>query len=338
MNATEEKEKEEHIIIMKVCIKNWGFKIYHRFILSIRKKPLDFISGVFALFGGWFTLSEIEQSVLNTQVLLDVFREHKIIVPLFAVILMLFLRGKKLEHPEYLGDKDTIISLKIADILHIKDSAVVIPTNTTFDTIMDRSFISEKSIQGKFQKKFYGTDFSALDASIKQSLDECFPNCFEVLSDRKRTNTKRYKIGTVAKVTHHGQHYYFLAVADVSKSGKTENVTMENMTKALVGLWEYLSKEGHTEPITVPVIGTGRAGLKDGTFEDVVHETIFSFVTKSQDEFVSRKMTICIYPPSLSEANVTWERLCDYLDLQCHFFSENRKRLKASRVFGNVVE
>lgn len=86
-----------------------------------------------------------------------------------------------------------------------------------------------------------------------------------------------------------------MAVADVSKSGKTENVTMENMTKALVGLWEYLSKEGHTEPITVPVIGTGRAGLSDGTFEDVVHETIFSFVTKSQDEFVSRKMTVCMY-------------------------------------------
>ena len=92
------------------------------------------------------------------------------------------------------------------------------------------------------------------------------------------------------------------------------------MTKALVGLWEYLSKEGHTEPITIPVIGTGRAGLCDGTFEDVVHETIFSFAIKSQDEFVSRKMTICIYPPALSDANVTWEKLCGYLELQCQFF------------------
>lgn len=323
---------------MKVYIKNLEFKIYHKFILPVRKEPMDYISGVFALIGGYFTLSEIELAVLKTQVLLEVFREHKLIVPLLAIIMVLLLRRKKLEHLEYLGEKDTIISLKIADILAIKDSAVVIPTNTTFDTIMDRSFISEKSIQGKFQKKFYGTDFSALDAAIKQSLDECFPDCFKVLFDRKRTNTKRYKIGTVAKVTNHGQHYYFLAVADVSKSGKTENVTMENMTKALVGLWEYLSKEGHTEPITVPVIGTGRAGLSDGTFEDVVHETIFSFVTKSQDEFVSRKMTVCMYPPSLSEANVTWERLCDYLDWQCHFFSENRKRLQASRVMGKAVD
>ena len=323
---------------MKVYIKNWEFKIYHKFILPIRKKPMDYISGIFALIGSYFTLSEIEQAVLKTQILLDVLREYKFIALLVAVIMVLLLQGKKLEHPEYLGEKDTIISLKIADILDIKDSAVVIPTNTTFDTIMDRSFISEKSIQGKFQKKFYGTDFSALDAEIKQSLDECFPDCFEVLTDRKRTNTKRYKIGTVAKVTHHGQHYYFLAVADVSKSGKTENVTMENMTKALVGLWEYLSKEGHTEPITVPVIGTGRAGLSDGTFEDVVHETIFSFVTKSQDEFVSRKMTICIYPPALRKPMLLGKRLCDYLDLQCHFFSENRKRLQASRAFGKVVE
>ena len=184
----------------------------------------------------------------------------------------------------------------------------------------------------------YGIDFSELDIAIKNSLDECYPDCFEILNDRIKTNKNRYKIGTVAKVTKQGQHYYFLAVADVNKSGKTENVTMENMIKALVGLWEYLTKEGHTEPITIPVIGSGRAGLIDGTFEDVVHETIFSFVTKSQDEFISKKMTICIYPPTLSDANVTWKRLCDYLDWQCHFFTENEKRLKSSKTVGSVVD
>ena len=126
-------------------------------------------------------------------------------------------------------------------------------------------------------------------------------------------------------------------MADVSKSGKTENVTMESMTQALVGMWEYLSKNGHTEPITIPVIGTGRAGLRDGTLEDVVHETLFSFMLKSQEEFVSRKMTVCIYPPTLKEANATWENLCDYLDLQCHFFTENQKRVKSSNTIGNVV-
>ena len=64
MNVTEEKNLE--------------FKIYHKFILPVRKEPMDYISGVFALIGGYFTLSEIELAVLKTQVLLEVFREHKL--------------------------------------------------------------------------------------------------------------------------------------------------------------------------------------------------------------------------------------------------------------------
>lgn len=323
--------------MMKAFIKNLVFKIKLKFILPVYKEPIEYISAFFALIGGYFTLSEIEQAVLKTQFFIEIIREHKLLFLIFVLLFVLILRSKRLDHTEYLGTKDTTITLKLADLLSIKDSAIVIPINTTFDTTMDNCFISEKSIQGQFQKKLYGIDFSELDSAIKNSLDECYSDCFEVLNDRIKTNKKRYKIGTVAKITKQGQHYYFLAVADVNKSGKTVNVTMENMTKALVGLWEYLAKEGHTEPITVPVIGTGRAGLSDGTFEDVVHETIFSFLTKSQDEFISRKMTICMYPSALSEANVTWERLCDYLDLQCRFFAENEKRVKSSRVIGNVV-
>ena len=324
--------------MMRAFIENWVFKIQHKFILPVLDKPVEYISHFFALLGSYFTLCEIEQAVLKTQYLLDIIREYKFLFPVIMVLLVLGIHGEKLEYSEYLGVKDTTISLKLADLLSIKGSAIVIPTNTTFDTTMDKCFISEKSIQGQFQKRIYGMDFSELDIAIKSSLDECYPNCFEILNDRIRTNKNRYKVGTVAKVTKHGQHYYFLAVADVNKSGKTENVTMENMTKALVGLWEYLTKEGHTEPITIPVIGTGRTGLRDGTFEDVVHETIFSYVTKSQDEFVSKKMTICIYPPALSDANVTWKRLCDYLDWQCHFFTENERRLKSSKIEGSAVD
>lgn len=248
------------------------------------------------------------------------------------------MQRKNLNHSCYLGTRDIIVSLSISDLLAIKDSAIVIPTNTTFDTSMDGDFISIKSIQGQFQKKYYNTDFSELDVAIKKSLDEYFGDKYKVLGDRKKTNSNRYDIGTVAKVTKNGHHYYFLAIADVNKRGKPENVTMENLTKALVGLWDFLSREAHTEPITIPVIGTGRAGLKDGTFEKVVHETIFSFISKSREEFVSRKMTVCIYPSSISEANVTWENLCKYMDLQCTCFHDNHKRNSASRFIGTPLD
>lgn len=323
---------------MTIFIKNLGYKIYNSIVIPIKKQPIELISKILALLGGYYSLCEIEQAVFNKTVLLDFFRNNFWLFLLFIALIAIFLHKKPLIHSGYLGTKDIIMSLRISDLLTLKDSAIVIPTNTTFDTTMDRDFISIKSIQGQFQKQYYNTDFSELDVAIKRSLDEYFPNQYKVLDDRIKTNSNRYDIGTVAKVTKNGQHYYFLAVADVNKSGKPENVTMQSLTKALVGFWDFLSKEGHTEPITIPVIGTGRAGLKDGTFENVVHETIFSFASKSQDEFVSKNMTICIHPSSLSEANVTWDSLCNYMDLQCAFLGENQKRITTSSTAGIPIE
>lgn len=323
---------------MTIFIKNLGYKIYNSIVIPIKKQPIELISKILALLGGYYSLCEIEQAVFNKTILLDFFRNNFWLFLLFVALIAILLHKKPLIHSSYLGTKDIIMSLRISDLLTLKDSAIVIPTNTTFDTTMDGDFISIKSIQGQFQKQYYNTDFSELDVAIKRSLDEYFPSQYKVLDDRIKTNSNRYDIGTVAKVTKNGQHYYFLAVADVNKSGKPENVTMQSLTKALVGFWDFLSKEGHTEPITIPVIGTGRAGLKDGTFENVVHETIFSFASKSQDEFVSRNMTICIHPSSLSEANVTWDSLCNYMDLQCAFFGENQKRITTSSTAGIPIE
>lgn len=318
-------------------MKSWGYKLYIQYILPITKKPFVYISTLFAIVGGCYTLCEIEQNVFKTDFLISCFRKNITYFIIGFLVITICVHKEKSEKSAYIGSRDTIISLKLANLLSIKHSAIVIPTNTTFDTIMDDEFISVKSIQGQFQKKYYGYNFSELNNSIKSSLDQFYANSFIVLQNRTKTNKKRYDIGTVAKVTQRGQHFYFLAVADVSPTGKPENVTMQNMTKALVGLWDFLSKEGHNEPITIPVIGTGRGGLQDGTLEDVVHESVFSFITKTQDEFVSKKMTVCIYPQSLSDANVTWEDLCDYLQWQCKFNNESIKKAQNSSVYGKGI-
>ena len=319
---------------MKTFIKDWEFKAYNSIIVPIQKHPIEYFSKVFAMLGGYYTLCEAEQAVLDNSFLIEAFRNYFLIFLIIFIFAAALLHKKSLTHSEYLGTKDVRISLRIANILSQKNEAVVIPTNTTFDTSMDNDFISAKSIQGQFQRKYYGADLSALNAALKRYLEEYYPNRYKELKDRRKTNSRRYDIGTVAKVTLKDQHFYFLAVADVSKNGKPENVTMQNITKALVNFWDFLVKEGHTEPIMIPVIGTGRAGLKDGTFENVVHETIFSFAAKSQDEFVAKNMTICIYPSSLRQANVTWEKLCNYMDWQCTFFNDNQKVVNSANTVG----
>ena len=94
----------------------------------------------------------------------------------------------------------------------------------------------------------------------------------------------------------------------------------------------------NTEPVSIPVIGTGRAGLKDGNIEDVVHESIFSFALASQEEYIVEGLPFYIYPPSLKSTNTSWDNLCDYLKLQCCYASENTKRAKSSSKIGEPTD
>ncbi|MBR3552105.1 MAG: hypothetical protein IKN72_01815 [Clostridia bacterium] len=311
---------------MKELIKTLGYKAYIQYIFPISQNIIKYVSTFFALFGGYFTFGEILETVFNSQFLIELFRRHRIVVFVCAFVITVWRHKEKSEYMAHLENSDKTISLKLSNILNLKDPAIVVPTNTTFDTIMADDFISPKSIQGQFQTKFYGADFSSLDKQIKDSLDEYYSNSFTVLQDRTNTNVNRYDIGTVAKITKKGQHFYFLAVADINRSGKTENVTMQNLKRALNGLWDYYAVNGHNEPIAIPVIGTGKGGLYDGTLEDVVHETIKSFAIKSKEKFIAKEIIISIYPPSLSKANTTWKSLCEFLDWTCRFSTKGASR------------
>ena len=136
---------------MTAFIKDSAFKFLNSVIIPIKRKPLDFVSKILALLGGYYSLCEIEQAVLNRTVLLDSFRKHFWIFLIAVVLIAILLHKKPLSHSAYLGAKDTILSLCIGNILTLKDSAVVIPSNTTFDTTMAGDFISVRSIQGQFQ-------------------------------------------------------------------------------------------------------------------------------------------------------------------------------------------
>lgn len=306
-------------------IKDWGYKKYLQYICPFPQKWTTYVSHLFALFGGFYTLVEIEQNVFKSEILLGFFRDKFLLIFIAMIIVAIMLSGEKTEISAHLGKKDYSITLKLCNLLKIKNSAIVIPTNSTFDTTMYDEFISEKSVQGQFQKKFYHNDLETLDKLLQNSLDEKYHNNYVELKDRVKTKNRRYPIGSVAKITINKTHYYFLAMSDVNSRGKPENVTMQTITEALVGLWDYLSTEGHSEAVAIPIIGTGRGELQDGNLEDVVHETIFSFISSTQEDFISKGLTVCIYPPTLKAANVSWESLCDYLKLNCYFTQENIK-------------
>ena len=67
----------------------------------------------------------------------------------------------------------------------------------------------------------------------------------------------------------------------------------------------------------MPLIGTGRAAIREATIENVIEDTINMFVS-SQDKIV-RKLTVCIRPKDYLDDRIDLKRVGKYIDYKCEF-------------------
>ena len=303
-------------------MKAWVYKIKYSAIRTIQTQWKAMISMVFAVIGGAFTIAEILNNVFDTEIGFQVMREyatHGLCVTLMVCLVMFW---KPLKYECFIGDGDRKITLCVCDIFHQK-GALIIPTNTTFDTLMDDEFISITSVQGQYQEKYHKHALKQLDDALARNLDG---NPYVVLNDGRTTNKKRYPIGTISKITRGTQHDYFLAIADINKFGKPENVSYQSITSALVSLWQELNKIGHLENIRIPIVGTGRAGLHDASRDQIIQEIIFTFVVAAREMNVSENLIICVHPSDFANKNLHWDDLCDYLRYTCKYVNQQKGR------------
>lgn len=296
-------------------MKNLVYKTWHTLSRTIRLQWKSILSMFFALIGAAFTVSEILDSVFETAIGYTVMRTYAPQGLMVFFLLCLRLNWKPLMFSCFLENADTKITLRVCNIFAQK-VALVIPTNTTFDTTMEDEFISVKSVQGQYQEKYYRNAVSNLNRDLAYGLQNV---PYEELHDGRTTNTKRYPIGTTCKVSRKLQHDYFLAIADINKFGKPENVTLESITMALVSFWQHLNEFGHIETIRMPIIGTGRAGLKNASRDRIIQEIIFSFVLAAREMKVTEHLVICIHPSDFANKNLHWDDLCDYLRYTCKY-------------------
>lgn len=308
-------------------MKNWGCKI--KFVLKFTVKRYSEILGtVLALLGILLTIAECVQLMFESDIVFVLMHKFAVWI-LFAFFIIAFAKNKvRLKYEYFLKGTDVKINLQIADILSTKD-AIVIPTNTTFDTKMENEFISISSIQGQFQKKYFDNNLATLDDMLEKGLADCE---YKTL-DRIQSKSKRYPIGTVSKITYGGQHYYFVAIADVNEYGKTVNTKFENIQLALEGIWNEIESKGHIENLAIPLIGTGRAGIKDASRKKVVEEIIFSFVASAKERKITENLKICIHPMDLEHADLELEHLNEYM----HYMCEYRYADEKSPIEGNVI-
>ncbi len=212
------------------------------------------------------------------------------------------------------GD-DFQVEVRVSDLFDVGASSFVIPTNTYFHTKMDGEYISPQSVQGAFQIRYFGGKTDELDKLIDDNLSQ--QGVAGADGRGTRESPKRYPVGTVAKVDHSGKHYYFVAVNDVNRYGKPKNQEYANVETALRGLIKAVNTIGHCDDLVMPLIGTGRAAIREATLERVVRETIDMFL-RSNDKTCS-KLIICIRPKDYLEGRVDMVRIQTLIDYKCLF-------------------
>lgn len=303
----------EYMVMKKKYMRTWIFKSFF-IIKNTVVKWREMIQSILSILGSVLVLAEAVMWMLDTEIIYEKMHKYAILCICGCVIIAFFINKVKLKYEYMINGTDVKITLQVTDVLK-NTGTIVIPTNTTFDTLMEDEFISVNSVQGQFQERFFQNNLKTLDTLIEKGL--CGID-FEIL-DRKGSKQKRYPVGTISKVTCRGCHYYFVAIADVNEYGKPENTDFENIRTVLSSLWNQMEIRGNLEDVAIPLIGTGRAGIRNVTREKVVKEIINSFMESSKQRKVTENLIICVHPFDLREKDMDIYELSEYLKYKCKY-------------------
>lgn len=245
-----------------------------------------------------------------------------VIILIVGIIVVIVVNWPKREYLFNIKNRDIKIKLKIGDLLKEK-AAIVVPTNSTFDTNTENDFISINSVQGQVQNKYFKNNITTLDYLIEKELED---KQYIELKDREKTKTKRYEIGTTVEINQNGYRFYFLADSDINAKGKTINPSTMNITDSLSRLWQHIGEYGHVEPIAIPIIGTGRMGIVDSR-EEILKHIIFSFVANNTTKKIATELIICIRKDDVKKYNIDTNKIVEYIKYTCEYQYEKIKEI-----------
>ena len=218
-----------------------------------------------------------------------------------------------------LNGRDVTVEIAIGDVFSFP-GALIVGSNTTFDTRISHQLIEESSIQGIFTKRYYA-DEAQLDKELLAGLDNIES---EQLQAGRVGKSKKYPPGTVVRIDQKNRRAYFLAIADINEHGVAKG-SFDMLQISLAKLWVYVGSRGLKEPIVMPALGTGFSRLAQ-TREEVVREIVRSFIAACSEKVFTDRLTIVLSPKDVLEHHISLDGLGSFLKHHCVYteFSENR--------------
>ncbi len=213
-----------------------------------------------------------------------------------------------------LNGRDVTVKIAVGDVFSF-DGAVIVGSNTTFDTRVSAKLIAENSVQGTFTKRYF-TDESQLDNEIAAGLAAVQA---QQLPGQRQGKSQRYPIGTVVRLNPKGRTAYFVAIADINEHGVAEG-SFEKLKVSLAELWVYVGSRGLKEHLVMPALGTGFSRLPQKR-EVVVREIVRSFVAACSEHVFADRLTIVLSPRDVAEHQISLDELGSFLKHVC-FYTE----------------
>lgn len=161
--------------------------------------------------------------------------------------------------------------VKEGDIFeHKKGELNVINFNEYFDTCVDNKIIAEKSLNGKYLKK-YVLDLSELDKKIDNTL-----NPVEIVSERKSGKKKKYELGSI--VEHEG--FLLTSLTKFSEDNRAY-IELKDYLSFLMNFWNNLDKIYADRSVVITLFGssslTRMTDVYDITEQQLLEIIIWTF-------------------------------------------------------------
>lgn len=195
-----------------------------------------------------------------------------------------------------LPNLDSCVEVRIGNIFEA-EGAVMISTNTNFESDVAGGKIAPTSLQGQFTGRYYTGNQNELIETIDKQLEG---------------KKAPFPMGTTIPVTTHGKTFYFTAMSNLNDSGNAYT-TPQELGEALKGLWGYVKNTGELQQLAIPLVGTGR-GRVILTRRKVVRLIVESFVEASKNGPITDHLVIAIRPEDASRFKVNLYDVKDHLN------------------------
>lgn len=209
-----------------------------------------------------------------------------------------------------LSSPDTEIEIKVGDLFQ-ESGHLVIGSNDVFDTELGE-IIRDSSVQGQFLKRVYKGNLGQLDAEIEAELQSHSRNR-RLETDKTRGKAWRYPIGTAITLGSHEKRYFLIAYGQMNNDLTVES-NPDFISVSLDNLWQEVRCRCHGTDVAIPIIGSdlARSGLSRMQLAKLI---ITSFILESKRRFITRKLTVMIYPKDLD--SVDFYALQEFLQSIC---------------------